>query len=229
MLLEFAIGNNLTVMSTHFQHKKIHKGTWLAPDQMTVNQTDHVLINSKKKELIEDVRSMRGPNIDSDHYLLKIIISQNLPKIYTKRNNIQPTVWNKANLKNPSILLNYRKALYTKLDNQPQLCELEHEWNQIQMAIIEAAQETNQTQIRNIPKSKWWDADCQQAIRGKNGARKIWLQHRTRASEIRYHKERNIANRIWAMKKKEWLNRIRQIESKTSKINLKSSSMKLKN
>src|SRR5215510_3811310 len=86
MLLEFAIGNNLTVMSTQFQHKKIHKGTWLAPDQLTINQIDHVLINNKKKDLIEDIRSMRGPNIDSDDYLLKIAVSQNLPKIYTKKN-----------------------------------------------------------------------------------------------------------------------------------------------
>jgi len=69
MLLEFALGNNLKVMSTHFQHKKIHKCTWLAPDQMTLNQIDHVLINSEKQELIEDVR-MRGLNIDLDHYLL---------------------------------------------------------------------------------------------------------------------------------------------------------------
>jgi len=65
MLLELALGNNLTVMSTQFQHTKIHKGTWLAPDQMTLNQIDHVLITSKKKEPIEDVRTMTGPNIDS--------------------------------------------------------------------------------------------------------------------------------------------------------------------
>jgi hypothetical protein len=50
MLLELVLRNNLTVMSTQFQHKKIHKGTWLAPDQMTLNQTDHVLITSKKKK-----------------------------------------------------------------------------------------------------------------------------------------------------------------------------------
>jgi len=49
---------------------------------MTLNQIDHVLITSKKKDLIEDVRTMRGPNIDSDHYLLKIIVNQKLPKIY---------------------------------------------------------------------------------------------------------------------------------------------------
>jgi hypothetical protein len=53
---------------------------------MTLNQIDHVLITSKKKQLIKDVRTMRGPNIDSFHYLLKIIVNQELPKIYYKKN-----------------------------------------------------------------------------------------------------------------------------------------------
>jgi len=44
------------------------------------------LISSEKKELIEDVRTMKGPNIDSDHYLLKITLNQKLPKIYIKKN-----------------------------------------------------------------------------------------------------------------------------------------------
>jgi predicted class III extradiol MEMO1 family dioxygenase len=84
MLLELALGNNLIIMSTQFQHKKIHKGTWLAPDQMTLNQIDYVLISSKKKELNEDVRSLTGTNIYSDHYLLKIIVNLNFQK-YTLR------------------------------------------------------------------------------------------------------------------------------------------------
>jgi len=216
MLLEFAIGNNLTVMSTQFQNKNIHKGTWLAPDQLTLNQIDHVLINNKKKDLTEDVRSMRGPNIDSDHYLLMIIVSQNLPKIYTKKNIVQSVTWNKSNLKNPTKLLEYRKALYTKLENQYQLQDMEQEWDQIKKAITEAAQETIQTQNKK-QKNEWWD-DCQQAIKEKNEARKTWLQHRTRASNARYHKKRNEANRICTRKKKEWLNnRIRQIEENKKK------------
>jgi hypothetical protein len=34
------------------------------------------MINSSKKELTEDVRAMRGPNIDSHHFLAKTIFNQ---------------------------------------------------------------------------------------------------------------------------------------------------------
>jgi hypothetical protein len=109
-------------------------------------------------------------------------------------------------------LSEYRKALYTKLGNQPQAQDVEQEWNQIKKAITEAAQETIQTQ-NNKRKNGWWDNDCQQAIKEKNEARKTWLQHRTRASNARYHKKRNEANRTCNRKKKEWLNnKISQIE-----------------
>jgi exonuclease III len=71
LLCDFAAANNTTVMSTQFQHKQIHKGTWRSPDQNTINQIDRVLINQNRKEVIENVRSLRGPDIDSDHFLMK--------------------------------------------------------------------------------------------------------------------------------------------------------------
>jgi exonuclease III len=88
LLREFAVLNNMTVASSQFQHKLIHKGTWLSPGKKTVNQIDHVMINSSKEELNEDVRLMRGSNIDSEHFLVKTIFNQKLPALY----KIKPTL-----------------------------------------------------------------------------------------------------------------------------------------
>ena len=90
-------------MSTQFQHKQIYKGTWRSPDYNIINQTDHVLVNQNKKESIEDLRSLRGPNIDSDHYLLETTLKQKIANIYEKK-PIQLTKWNKANIQAPSKL-----------------------------------------------------------------------------------------------------------------------------
>ena len=54
------------------------------PRQNTINQIDQVLINQNKQEVIEDIRSLRGPNIDSDHFLLKVTLKQKLLNIYKK-------------------------------------------------------------------------------------------------------------------------------------------------
>ena len=57
LLCNFAAANNMTVMSTQFQHKQMHKGTWRSPDNNAINQIDHLLVNQSKKEAIEDVWS----------------------------------------------------------------------------------------------------------------------------------------------------------------------------
>jgi hypothetical protein len=63
-------------MSTQYQHKRIHEGTWRAPDGAAVNQIDHVLINAKKRSVVQDVRSMRGLNCDYDNFVVKRVIKQ---------------------------------------------------------------------------------------------------------------------------------------------------------
>jgi hypothetical protein len=39
-----------------------------------------------KKGVIEDVRSIRGPHIDLDHFLVKAVIKQKLSVIHKKKN-----------------------------------------------------------------------------------------------------------------------------------------------
>ena len=68
-LVNFATSKNLVVKSTMFPHRNIHKYTWTSPDGNTHNQIDHVLIDRRRQSSIVDVRSFRGADCDSDHYL----------------------------------------------------------------------------------------------------------------------------------------------------------------
>ena len=69
-LVNFATSKNLVVRSTMFPHRNIHKHTWTSPDGYTHNQIDHVLIDRRRQSSILDVRSFRGADCDSDHYLV---------------------------------------------------------------------------------------------------------------------------------------------------------------
>jgi endonuclease/exonuclease/phosphatase family metal-dependent hydrolase len=68
-VVHFSTSKNLIVRSTTFPHRDIHKHTRTS-ESITHNQIDHVLIDKRRHSNILDVRSFRGADCDTDHYLV---------------------------------------------------------------------------------------------------------------------------------------------------------------
>ena len=77
-IVNFATSKNLVVKSTMFPHRDIHKHTWTSPDGKTHNQINHILIDRRRQSSILDVRSFRGANCDTDHYLVVAKVRERL-------------------------------------------------------------------------------------------------------------------------------------------------------
>jgi hypothetical protein len=121
----YAITDNMKIVSTYYQHKRIHQATCISPDGNT-NQIYHVINDAKKKGVVENVRTMRGLNCDSDHFLVKTTIKQKLIRTQTKVP--QRTKWNQHNLQDPVKVKRYRTCLYNKLKRKEVQQNIEEKW-----------------------------------------------------------------------------------------------------
>lgn len=52
-LINFALEKNMVIRSTRFEHKGIHNAIWISPDQKTLNQMDHVVLDKQHMEVIK--------------------------------------------------------------------------------------------------------------------------------------------------------------------------------
>ena len=86
-LASFAEANNMVIGGTCFQHKDIHKYTWESPDGRTRNQIDHVLINAKHRNALQDARCYRGADCSSDHMMVIAKVKARLKLSQKTRND----------------------------------------------------------------------------------------------------------------------------------------------
>jgi hypothetical protein len=59
-VVNFGTSKNLTVKSTMFPHRNIHKFTWASHDGKTHNQIHHILIDRRRHSSIPDVHSFQA-------------------------------------------------------------------------------------------------------------------------------------------------------------------------
>ena len=106
--------NGLGIGSTIFQHKTIHKLTWILPDGRNCNQINHIAINQKWKSPMRDVRAMRGADASSDHHLVLCKLKLKLKS--TKRKSSEQ-LFDSNRLRDPSI----KSQFATELNNRFQV------------------------------------------------------------------------------------------------------------
>jgi len=115
-LVQFAIRNNFYVKSTTFPHKTIHMGTWKIPGSTEVNQIDHVLVSARHASSIIDVRTGRGTNCDSDHYLVKAKVRERISRGWKHRAGCGRRKWNSELITSPEEKMRYQASLEKKLE-----------------------------------------------------------------------------------------------------------------
>jgi hypothetical protein len=84
---------------------------------------------------VEEVRTMRGLNCDSDHFLVKATIRQRLIRSPSKL--VKQAKWNQHNLQDPARLKQYRTCLYNKLNGEEEQRTVEEVWSHIKQAVTE--------------------------------------------------------------------------------------------
>ena len=65
---------NWQCSTSMYPHRNIHKCTWTSPDGQTHNQIDHILVDRRRHSSVIDVRSFRGADCDTDHYLVVAVV-----------------------------------------------------------------------------------------------------------------------------------------------------------
>lgn len=226
MLSQLAEAKGLIIKSTCFANKDIHKGTWKMAGTGVVNQIDHVLVSRRHASSVVDIRSARGPNCDSDHYLVKAKLRERIANV-GRIKGPKRIQWSVEKFRQPAAVAQYQETLGKKLEegaeNLSVTDSVERKWLNIKKAMEEAAKETigERKRTRN---EEWFDNECRKAIERKNIDRRNTIQKETRQNVERYKESRRQANKILRKKKKQFL---KGYMEKIEELNTQNESRKL--
>ncbi|XP_063914067.1 craniofacial development protein 2-like [Zophobas morio] len=162
-LIEFAEENKMVVKRTFFAQKEIYKGTWMSPDGKTVNQIDHILVERRDAQLITRLRSYRGAEANSDHFLVRADLKQEIPKKKEGKKTQRDINVNK--LKKAEVQQEYEQKMNERIRSTEQDIPIEERWEELHENIWKTSEEVlGFVKKDNKNRNEWFDEECRKAI-----------------------------------------------------------------
>ncbi|PNF33796.1 hypothetical protein B7P43_G10228 [Cryptotermes secundus] len=206
-VVNFATSKLLTVKSTKFPHRNIHKFTLTSPDGKIHNQIDHILIDRKWHSSILDVRSFRAADCDTDHYLVVAKVRERLAvskqtthRVHMGRFNLK--ILNEVEGKEQyCVEISNRFAALENLDTK---VDVNKAWESIRENIKKS---DNESLGYYEPKKHkaWFDEGCSKLLDQRKQAKLQWLQDPSELNGDNLNNIRRETSRHFRSKKREYL------------------------
>ena len=150
-LANFYIRSNLVITNTLFQHPERKLYTWKSPGDACRNQIDYIMINTRFRNCVKQVKTYPGADICSDHNPVVMKIKIKLKKLESKQQNpnLELNKLKEEHFKecyNISVSNKYN-ALTTEQQPQREEDQIEQEWKAIKDSMTSAASDV-------LPKKK---------------------------------------------------------------------------
>uniref|UniRef100_A0A2S2QME2 Craniofacial development protein 2 n=1 Tax=Sipha flava TaxID=143950 RepID=A0A2S2QME2_9HEMI len=162
---------------------------WRSPDGEILNQIDHVLIQFKYRSIIYDVRSHRGTDCDTDHYLVIAKLRSKL-KSQSKLKQDKRVKINLQLLKDESVRKNYENEVTKNLKENIAQMDVDLDWQIVRNVVNKAAA----TGINDLKRSRniWYNDVCRIAIDKRRKVRDDFIKSNTQITKEIFIRERKI-------------------------------------
>ena len=174
-----------------FSHKEIHKGTWVSPDHVTVNQIDHICINKKFRRSMLDVKARRGADVASDHHLVVSKVKLKLKKNWTDVERRKPR-YNVNYLKDRATKEQYGIALSNRFQVLQEILEeeempVDEHWMQVKEMLNVTCEEV--LGRKKTQQKEWLSAESNRKIEERKQKKATVNNSRTRNEKQRAQRE----------------------------------------
>ncbi|XP_046989707.1 craniofacial development protein 2-like [Schistocerca americana] len=134
-----------------FHYKDIDKGTWCSPDGKTVNPIDHIMKDERFTSFIRDVRTYRGNEIGSDHFLVvgkvKIKMIWNQQPKATPKPKLDIERMKELSVKEAYVIETNNR--FTALQEAEEENSVEKAWERIKTVVADAAEKNTGQEKEN--------------------------------------------------------------------------------